>query len=99
MLLGVCWCSSATVLCSSFWCLAKLTVFRLSVGCRQVGDFKGNTMSALYMAARGGHLECVEQLLGGGVDANKGCVAGKFANATPLYIASQKGHEETYTQF
>ena len=74
--------------------MAKLTVFRLSVGCRQVGDLKGNTVSAIFMAARDGHLECVEQLIGAGADVNNGCIAGAFANATPLYAASQNGHAE-----
>ena len=53
--------------------MAKLIVFWLSAGCWQVGDFKGNTVSALFMAVFHGHLECVEQLLAGGADGSSSC--------------------------
>eukprot|EP01051_Picozoa_sp_SAG22_P003647 SAG22_NODE_180_length_16069_cov_5.323231_14_plen_360_part_00 len=58
------------------------------------GEWPGvGVVSALVVAAGGGHTDCVEALLSAGADANEACrTAGSFEGMTPLYIAAERGH-------
>ena len=54
----------------------------------QVGEYPYDTVTAIFMAALGGHTACVEQLIAAEADPNQAHVTNGF---TPLCVAAQSG--------